>query len=161
MQHHKYSVPLCGIQSLPNMNMALFGRTDTSPAATLSNSQRATGCVAYDPLALEPTYGYDPSLAPGIVFTVAFFLSLTAHTVQTIQSRKWWYSTFALGALGMWYIVLGLNKADQLTQGRPLAGLDALAPIIAHTARLCSLFRSPSLSSVSSPPADLPLAPED
>lgn len=99
------------------MNMALFGRTDTSPAATLSNSQRATGCVAYDPLALEPTYGYDPSLAPGIVFTVAFFLSLTAHTVQTIQSRKWWYSTFALGALGMWYIVLGLNKVDRLTQG--------------------------------------------
>ena len=87
------------------MSFSLFQR-NSSPAATLSNSQRATGCVAYDPNALAPTYGYDPSLAAGIVFTVVFFLSMAAHTVQTIQSRKWWYSAFALGALGIWDLIL-------------------------------------------------------
>lgn len=137
--------------------MELFKRNSTSLAATLNNSQRAKGCIAYDPLALEPTYGYDPSLAPGIVFTVAFFLSMAAHVFQTIRSRKWWYSAFALGALGMRHIVLDSDVTNRLMQVRPLAGLDALVPIIARTARLCSLSKYPSLSSVSSSQADLPL----
>ncbi|KAK0511322.1 hypothetical protein JMJ35_005895 [Cladonia borealis] len=79
--------------------MALFQR-DSTLAATLTNSQRAKGCVPYDPNAIAPTYGYDPLLSAGIVFTVVFFLSCTVHTVQVFRSRKWWFSVFALGAAG-------------------------------------------------------------
>ena len=85
-------------------DMALFER-DSTLAATLSNSQRAKGCVPYDPDAIAPTYGYDPTLSAGIVFTVVFFLSCTVHTVQVFQSRKWWFSVFALGAAGMWHLI--------------------------------------------------------
>ena len=71
-------------------------------AAMLSNSQRGKGCVPYDPNAVAPTYGYDPDLGAGIVFTAVFFLSMLAHIVQVIRARKWWYSALALGAFGMW-----------------------------------------------------------
>ena len=80
--------------------MALFDRSSTL-AATLSNSQRGKGCVPYDPNAIAPTYGYDPNLGPGVVFTVVFFISMLAHIVQVTISRKWWYSALALGAFGM------------------------------------------------------------
>jgi len=79
--------------------MALFERS-SSLASTLTNSQRSKGCVTYDPRAIAPTYGYDPSLAAGIVFTVVFFLSMLHHIWQTVRSRKWWYSALALGAFG-------------------------------------------------------------
>ena len=84
--------------------MAIFER-DSTLAATLSNSQRAKGCVPYDPNAISPTYGYDPTLSAGFVFTVVFFLSWTVHTVQVFRSRTWWFSVFALGAVGMWHLV--------------------------------------------------------
>ena len=44
-------------------------------------------------------FQYDPTLAPGIVFSIVFGLIMLAHTVQTIQYRKWWYFSFAIGAL--------------------------------------------------------------
>ena len=83
--------------------MALFDRSST-PAAMLNNSQRGKGCVPYDPNAKAPTYGYDPNLAAGIIFTVVFFLSMIAHMVQVAASRKWWYSALALGAFGMYFL---------------------------------------------------------
>ena len=70
----------------------------------LNNSQRGKGCVPYDPNAKAPTYGYDPNLAAGIIFTVVFFLSMIAHMVQVAASRKWWYSALALGAFGMYFL---------------------------------------------------------
>lgn len=79
--------------------MSLFTRS--SPLAeNLSNSQGSKGCVAYDPRAIAPTYGYVPSLASGIVFTVVFFVSMLVHIVQVARARKWWYSALALGAFG-------------------------------------------------------------
>ena len=69
-------------------------------ARNLSNKERGKGCIAYDPLARAPTYGYIPNLAAGIIFTVIFSLSLFAHTFQVIRSRKWWYSSLILGAFG-------------------------------------------------------------
>ena len=80
--------------------MALFDRSSTLTAA-LDNSQRGKGCVPYGSNAKAPSYGYDPDLGAGIVFTVVFFLSMAAHIVQTTMSRKWWYSAFALGPFGM------------------------------------------------------------
>ena len=79
--------------------MILLDRSSTL-AATLDNSQRGNGCVPYDPNARAPSYGYDPDLGAGIVFTAVFFLSMLAHIVQVTRSRKWWYSAFALGAFG-------------------------------------------------------------
>ncbi|MCJ1459542.1 hypothetical protein MMC28_009921 [Mycoblastus sanguinarius] len=79
--------------------MFLFERA-AALASTLTNTQRGKGCVAYDPTAKAPTYGYVPNLAPGIVFSIVFFLSLSMHIFQTIRSRKWWYSSLALGAFG-------------------------------------------------------------
>lgn len=79
--------------------MSLFERS-SDLASTLSNSQRSKGCVPYDPNATAPTYGYDPSLVAGIIFTVVFFLSMLVSIWQVGRSRKWWYSSLVLGALG-------------------------------------------------------------
>ena len=69
-------------------------------AEYLNNTQRGKGCVAYDPHARLPSYGYVPNLAAGIIFSVVFGLSLLAHIVQVTKSRKWWYSSLAIGAFG-------------------------------------------------------------
>ncbi|KAL8904818.1 MAG: hypothetical protein Q9171_006908 [Xanthocarpia ochracea] len=74
----------------------------TSLAATLHPSARGNGCIAYDPSAFPPTYGYDPNLAAGITFTVLFFLSMVGHVYESFRCRNWWYSFFALGAFGMY-----------------------------------------------------------
>ncbi|KAF2239605.1 RTA1-domain-containing protein [Viridothelium virens] len=71
----------------------------TLPAHELSNTEQGKGCLAYDPL-LDPGYGYIPNLAVGIVFAVIFGLITIAHIGQTTIKRKWWYSTFAIGAIG-------------------------------------------------------------
>ena len=77
--------------------MSLFTRA--TRAGLLNNMDRGKGCVAYDPT-VAPSFDYIPSLAPGIVFSVFFALSLIAHILQTSISRRWWFSTFAIGALG-------------------------------------------------------------
>ncbi|EED19947.1 RTA1 domain protein, putative [Talaromyces stipitatus ATCC 10500] len=57
-------------------------------------------CHAWDPALYNDTnYGYVPSLAAGIVFTVLFGLSMIAHTVQFIWTRWWWCSVFSVGAM--------------------------------------------------------------
>ena len=112
--------------------MALFDRSSTL-AATLNNSQRGKGCVPYDPNAIAPTYGYDPDLGAGVVFTVVFFLSMLAHIVQVTKSRKWWYSAFALGAFG--------------TQSRPSSNGQKLLNFASRRVpRLGRASRCPSLS---------------
>ena len=79
--------------------MAFLLLTRDMPAHELSTKQQGMGCLAYDPL-LNPGYGYVPSLAVGIVFAVVFGLIMIAHIAQTSITRKWWYCTFALAALG-------------------------------------------------------------
>ncbi|KAI9691012.1 MAG: hypothetical protein M1822_008632 [Bathelium mastoideum] len=69
------------------------------PAHELSQKQQSVGCVAYDPL-VDPGYGYIPTLAAGIVFSIIFGLTMFAHITQTVIKRKWWYSTFAIAAVG-------------------------------------------------------------
>ena len=61
---------------------------------------RGDGCTAYNAAAKDPTYGYVPNLAAGIVFSLVFGLIMLAHFAQTIQYRKWWYLSFGVGALG-------------------------------------------------------------
>lgn len=79
--------------------MSLFTR-NAPLAEYLSNSERSKGCIAYDPKAIAPTYGYVPNLVAGIVFAAVFFVSTILHIVQVARCRKWWYSSLALGALG-------------------------------------------------------------
>ncbi|CAO1630342.1 unnamed protein product [Sympodiomycopsis kandeliae] len=43
-------------------------------------------------------YGYQPKLAPGIVFTVAYAILAFVHLGLTIKSRQWWLIVLALGA---------------------------------------------------------------
>ena len=50
---------------------------------------------------VNPAYGYQPSLAAGIVFCVLFGTSMVAHTAQSFWSRKWWCLLFAIGCLSM------------------------------------------------------------
>ena len=69
------------------------------PIQDLSKKQQGMGCLAYDP-AVDPAYSYIPNLSAGIVFTVAFGLMMIAHIAQASVKRKWWYYTFAIGALG-------------------------------------------------------------
>ncbi|KAI9716411.1 MAG: hypothetical protein M1828_000353 [Chrysothrix sp. TS-e1954] len=76
----------------------LFTRDNNQTASELQNTWSEQSCQAYDP-SVETSYNYVPSLAPGVVFTVIFALSMVAHIAQTVLSRKWWYSSFAIGAL--------------------------------------------------------------
>ena len=68
-------------------------------ASELTKKERGIGCVKYEE-GVNPTYGYQPSIVAGIVFTTIFFLSFTIHSVQVVIKRKWWYSVLVLGALG-------------------------------------------------------------
>ncbi len=45
-------------------------------------------------------YGYQPSLAAGIVFTLLFAISAIAHGVEGTRARRWWQHTFTIGAMG-------------------------------------------------------------
>ncbi|OXV05515.1 hypothetical protein Egran_06717 [Elaphomyces granulatus] len=65
----------------------------TDPTAEWKNT-----CHPYVP-GLEPSYGYVPSLAAGIVFCTLFGLSMVAHTFQFTWKRTWWCSVFAVGCL--------------------------------------------------------------
>ncbi|KAL8684027.1 MAG: hypothetical protein Q9186_000057 [Xanthomendoza sp. 1 TL-2023] len=56
-------------------------------------------CSSWDPTN-PPTYGYIPSLAAGVVFTLLFGIAFTAHLAQTIISRRWWLFLFTTGAAG-------------------------------------------------------------
>lgn len=46
-------------------------------------------------------YGYQPSLAAGIVFLALFGVSMLAHTVQMTWTRTWWCAVFSVGCLSM------------------------------------------------------------
>ncbi|KAJ9195579.1 hypothetical protein DTO021D3_5035 [Paecilomyces variotii] len=48
---------------------------------------------------IDPPYGYQPSLAAGIVFCVLFGLSMLVHTVQALWKRNWWCFTFVVGCI--------------------------------------------------------------
>ena len=72
-------------------------------ASQLSHHDRVQGCVAYES-SVDPSYGYRPSIVAGIVFVVVFFLTMSAHCVQTTIKRTWWYSLFAVGALGKLFL---------------------------------------------------------
>ncbi|KAF7164071.1 hypothetical protein CNMCM5623_008790 [Aspergillus felis] len=48
---------------------------------------------------VNPAYGYQPSLAVGIVFCALFGLSMIVHTVQFAWKRTWWCSVFSIGCL--------------------------------------------------------------
>ncbi|KAL9630078.1 MAG: hypothetical protein Q9204_004907 [Flavoplaca sp. TL-2023a] len=64
---------------------------NVSLAATLDPGARANGCIAYDPYALPPTYGYNPNLVAGIIFTLSVAVSLLRHPPRTrpaIRSRE-------------------------------------------------------------------------
>ncbi|KAI4244912.1 MAG: hypothetical protein L6R40_002818 [Gallowayella cf. fulva] len=66
----------------------------------MSDSQyEPPSCSPFDPTN-PPAYGYSPSLAAGVVFTVLFAIAFTAHLAQTVLSRRWWLILFATGAAG-------------------------------------------------------------
>jgi hypothetical protein len=59
-------------------------------------------CVALIPGDGTP-YGYDPSLAAGVIFTVLYALSMVMHTFISIRYRVWWQLVFAVGALSKFH----------------------------------------------------------
>ncbi|EAW21484.1 RTA1 domain-containing protein [Aspergillus fischeri NRRL 181] len=48
---------------------------------------------------VNTAYGYQPSLAAGIVFCTLFGLSMILHTVQFAWKRTWWCCVFSIGCL--------------------------------------------------------------
>ncbi|THC90490.1 hypothetical protein EYZ11_010054 [Aspergillus tanneri] len=58
------------------------------------------GCHSLIP-GVKPAYGYQPSMAAGIVFLVLFGLSLIIHTVQFAWKRNWWCAVFSIGCLSI------------------------------------------------------------
>ncbi|TVY81224.1 Sphingoid long-chain base transporter [Lachnellula suecica] len=59
--------------------------------------QDTPSCQAYAP-EIGNAFGYQPSLAAGIVFLVLFFLSACTHLFQAIRYKKWWQGLFVVGA---------------------------------------------------------------
>lgn len=60
-----------------------------------------TGCHAYTNL-LEPSYGYTPSFAGGIVISILFAIPFLYHTFRSLQLRKATSILLALGALSQY-----------------------------------------------------------
>ncbi|KAL4786159.1 RTA1 like protein-domain-containing protein [Aspergillus varians] len=60
--------------------------------------QMQSGCYAYVE-GYDTPYGYQPSLAAGIVFLVLFSLTMVGQMVQMIWKRTWWCSVFLIGSL--------------------------------------------------------------
>lgn len=56
------------------------------------------GCHALIP-GVETSYGYEPSLPAGVVFSVVFFLSLGGHVFRSVQYRKTASVLLAVSAL--------------------------------------------------------------
>ncbi|BAE57785.1 RTA1 like protein-domain-containing protein [Aspergillus flavus] len=48
---------------------------------------------------MDTAYGYQPSLAAGVVFLVLFGLSMIVHTIQFTWKRTWWCAVFSIGCL--------------------------------------------------------------
>lgn len=57
-----------------------------------------SGCYPYTDL-LEPSYGYTPTFAGGIVLSVLFAIPFFYHTFRSVQLRKATSILLALGAL--------------------------------------------------------------
>ena len=83
---------------LTDMSTSYYFARDLS-ADELSKKQQGSGCLAYDPL-VDPTYGYVPNRAVGIIFAVIFGVIMVLHIGQASIKKKWWYYTFAIAALG-------------------------------------------------------------
>ena len=101
---------------------------------------RDTGCVAFNPDAKLPTYGYDPTLAPGIVFSVVFGLTMLAHFAQTIQHRKWWYLSFGIGALSELVGWAARAAAHNCPYNKSLFSLQISILIIGASLYSCGLY---------------------
>ncbi|CAG8961455.1 hypothetical protein HYFRA_00013907 [Hymenoscyphus fraxineus] len=60
-------------------------------------STHPPSCAPYNPQ-YPNAFGYQPSLAPGITFTILFGLSAVGHLVQAIRYRTAWQGLFVVGA---------------------------------------------------------------
>ena len=71
------------------------------PSTPLSQSRiLAEGtCRSYDPREDNP-YGYLPSVAPGVVFSLLFGFTMLWHAYQAFRTRTPWQYVFAVGGLG-------------------------------------------------------------
>lgn len=75
--------------------------------------QLQTGCYALID-GYGTAYGYQPSLAAGIVFLALFGLSMLAHTVQMTWTRTWWCAVFSVGCISMFlsFLIARRDGAD-------------------------------------------------
>lgn len=55
-------------------------------------------CTAYDAVPYYHPYGYQPSLAAGITFSIIFGAIFITQAVRTIRNRAWWQAFFVAGA---------------------------------------------------------------
>jgi len=67
-------------------------------AARVKNSYEV-GCHAWNPN-VKNAFGYQPSLAAGIIFVILFASITLTLAAQVAISRKWWYLVFVAGAVG-------------------------------------------------------------
>jgi hypothetical protein len=63
-------------------------------------AQLQDGCYPFNlELYGQPSYGYVPSLAAGIVFCSLFGIAMALHVFQTTWKQLWWTYVFAIGSL--------------------------------------------------------------
>lgn len=111
-------------------------------------------CLEWDPQISNP-YGYHPSLAWGITFTVLFIGSFGMHCWQAYKYRKWWLLAFSMGALGEvsgWVSRIASHKCPysvpafeaqlaSLITGMSLSvGLSSLAGSFKSTSPVCHII---------------------
>lgn len=92
-------------------------------------------CRGYDPREDNP-YGYLPSVAPGVVFSVLFGLTMLWHAYQAYRTRTPWLWVFAVGALGEVIGWVGRAVATGCSYSVPLFQLQLATLIICQSATL-------------------------
>jgi len=53
-------------------------------------------------------YGYTPTLAGGIIFTILFLATTAYHTFQLSKARCWYFIPFVIGGICMSFLRHGL-----------------------------------------------------
>lgn len=87
------------LRGSPTPDRTMSSTTSVPPSVLRGpDSPIYTGCWALQS-DIEPWYGYEPSFAAGVAFSVIFFLSLCAHLAASFQSPRSYSIILAVSAL--------------------------------------------------------------
>lgn len=76
-------------------------QTNSLPSIRMPNSWHGQHLVCHPVIdGVRNLYGYQPSLAAGVFFSILFTILMIFHVVHCIRRKTWWCMVFAIGCLG-------------------------------------------------------------